>query len=77
MPRFQVGDLVRVRTEELSKRTGVDSETGKPRTYGKWVGPWAIRAEIVADDGRGQYVLQNTRTGRLIWRSAAQLAASR
>jgi hypothetical protein len=71
--RFAIGDLVRVKLPE-SRRAAVDQATGQPRTYRKWVGPWATRAEVIADLGRNQYRLRNIQTGREIKRSAQQLA---
>jgi hypothetical protein len=72
-PEFKVGNEVRVKLPE-SRRSSVDNATGQPRTYRKWVGPWATRAEIVADLGRNQFRLRNLQTNRVIKRSSQQLA---
>ena len=70
---FKVGDLVRIKLPE-SRRSAVDNATGQPRTYRKWVGSWATRAEIVADLGRNQFSLRNLVPNRVVKRSAQQLA---
>jgi hypothetical protein len=72
-PEIQVGDIVRIKLPE-NRRAAVDNATGQPRTYRKWVGAWATRAEVVADLGRNQFHLRNLVTNRIVKRSAQQLA---
>ena len=70
---FKVGDRVRLKLPK-NRRTTIDKDTGRPRTYAKWVGAWKTPLEIIEDLGRNQFQLINPRTGKTLKRGAEQLS---
>ena len=70
---FKVGDKVKLKLPQ-TRRTSIDSKTGQPRTYAKWVGAWKTPLEIVEDLGGNNFRLLNPKTGKFLKRMAEQIS---
>ena len=70
---FKVGDKVKLKLPQ-TRRTSIDSRTGQPRTYAKWVGAWKTPLEIVEDLGRNNFRLLSPKTGKFLKRMAEQIS---